>query len=52
MTAASTTVRAVGASNDYVAVGAQDLVVLAVKAHQLADVAADAARLVGPRPSS
>ena len=44
-----TTVREVGASNDYAAVGAQDVVVLAVKAHQLANVAADAARLVGPR---
>ena len=41
-------VRAVRASNDYAAVGAQDVVVLAVKAHQLADVAADAARLIGP----
>jgi len=44
-----TTVRAVGASNDYAAVGVQDVVVLAVKAHQLANVAADASRLVGPR---
>jgi 2-dehydropantoate 2-reductase len=43
-----TVVREVAASNDYAAVGAQDLVVLAVKAHQLASVAADAARLIGP----
>ena len=44
-----TTVRAVKASNDYAAVGVQDVVMLAVKAHQLANVAADAARLVGPQ---
>lgn len=43
------TVRDVKASNDYAGVGTQDLVVLAVKAHQLGNVAADAARLVGPR---
>ena len=42
------TVRDVRASNDYAGVGAQDVVVLAVKAHQLEDVAADAARLIGP----
>jgi len=42
-------VRDVRASNDYTTVGVQDVVVLAVKAHQLANVAADAARLVGPR---
>jgi 2-dehydropantoate 2-reductase len=41
-------VRDVRASNDYVGVGTQDVVVLAVKARQLEDVAADAARLIGP----
>jgi 2-dehydropantoate 2-reductase len=43
------TVREVRASSDYATAGVQDVVVLAVKAHQLANVAADAARLVGPR---
>ena len=38
----------VRASDDYDATGAQDLVVLAVKAHQLEAVAADVPRLFGP----
>lgn len=44
---AETTVRDVRATNDYRAAGVQDVVVLAMKAHQLDAVAADAARLVG-----
>ena len=41
-------VRDVHASNDYAAAGPQDLVVLAVKAHQVGSVAADVPRLFGP----
>ena len=39
---------AVGASDDYVATGPQDLVILAVKAHQLESVADQVPRLLGP----
>jgi 2-dehydropantoate 2-reductase len=38
----------VKASNDYAAVGPQDLVILAMKAHQLAAVADDVPQLFGP----
>ncbi len=38
----------VHASNDYAAIGPQDLVILAVKAHQLEAVARDVPRLFGP----
>jgi len=38
----------VAASSDYAAVGPQDVVILAVKAHQLEAVARDVPRLVGP----
>ena len=42
------TARNAKASNDYTATGPQDLVILAVKAHQLAAVAADVAGLLAP----
>ena len=42
---AATNVRA---TNDYAAAGPQDLVVLALKAHQVAAVAADLPKLFGP----
>ena len=38
----------VRASNDYAAVGPQDIVILAMKAHQLQDVTADIGHLLGP----
>jgi len=38
----------VAATSDYAVAGPQDLVILAVKAHQLGSVAPDAARLLGP----
>jgi 2-dehydropantoate 2-reductase len=41
-------VRDVRATHDYAAAGPQDLVVLAVKAHQVGSVAADVPRLFGP----
>jgi 2-dehydropantoate 2-reductase len=41
-------VRNIRASDDYDAVGAQDLVILAVKAHQVQDVADRLPRLLGP----
>ncbi|MES2786033.1 MAG: 2-dehydropantoate 2-reductase [Pseudomonadota bacterium] len=41
----------VRASNDYVATGEQDLVIVAVKAHQLESVAPDLAHLLGPQTS-
>ncbi len=41
----------VTASNDYVATGQQDLVIVAVKAHQLESVAGDLAHLLGPQTS-
>ena len=41
-------VRDVRATNDYAEAGVQDLVILAVKAHQVASVAADVPRLFGP----
>ena len=40
---------AVQASDDYAAVGVQDIVVLAMKAHQLEAVVSDLAHLVGPQ---
>ena len=43
------TARGVRASNDYAQVGEQDLVVLAVKAHQVEAVARDVPRLFGPQ---
>ena len=46
---AEVAVREVAATNDYAAAGPQDVVVLAMKAHQLEGVAADAARLIGPQ---
>jgi len=39
----------VQATDDYAGAGPQDLVIVAVKAHQLAAVAADLPRLLGPR---
>ena len=39
----------VAATSDYAAAGPQDLVILAVKAHQLESVARDVPRLFGPR---
>ncbi|WP_082151539.1 2-dehydropantoate 2-reductase [Caenimonas sp. SL110] len=41
----------VRASNDYAATGEQDLVIVAVKAHQLEAVASDLAHLLGPQTS-
>jgi 2-dehydropantoate 2-reductase len=41
--------REVSATNDYAAAGPQDLVILAMKAHQLEAVAADLPRLLGPQ---
>jgi 2-dehydropantoate 2-reductase len=41
--------RNVKASNDYTSTGPQDLVILAVKAHQLAAVAPDVGQLIGPK---
>jgi 2-dehydropantoate 2-reductase len=38
----------VGATNDYAAAGPQDIVILAVKAHQLEAVARDVPKLLGP----
>jgi 2-dehydropantoate 2-reductase len=38
----------VAAANDYAAAGEQDVVVVAVKAHQVEDVAADVPKLFGP----
>ena len=43
--------RNVEASDDYAAVGVQDLVVLAMKAHQLEAVVADLPHLIGPQTS-
>jgi 2-dehydropantoate 2-reductase len=40
--------RQVGATNDYAAAGPQDVVVLAMKAHQVEAVAADLPKLIGP----
>jgi 2-dehydropantoate 2-reductase len=45
---AAQVVRDVRATNDYAEAGPQDLVVLAVKAHQVGSVAADVPRLFGP----
>ena len=42
------TARNAQASNDYAATGPQDVVILAVKAHQLAAVAQDVPQLLGP----
>jgi 2-dehydropantoate 2-reductase len=42
-------VRNVEATNDYAAAGAQDIVILAIKAHQVEAVAGDLPRLFGPQ---
>jgi 2-dehydropantoate 2-reductase len=52
MTAANSWQETLSPPPDYAAVGPQDLVILAMKAHQVASVAADVPKLFGPHTVS